>query len=126
MADSIYTLTHGILSVEIHQLRKAGPIQLYQILNKGKVLKIQNMYVSLFFSSLKPNLTNLMLKKKKKKKKKIPYLLNLHSFVLNSIVFALAQLSFLRIIQKTKMAIYAHIFLTHLFLAFHKKRGIGK
>ena len=39
MADSTCILTHGILYVEINHLRKAEPIQLYQILNKGKTLQ---------------------------------------------------------------------------------------
>ena len=39
MADSTCILTQGILYVEIIHLRKAEPIQLYQILNKGKTLK---------------------------------------------------------------------------------------
>ena len=39
MADYICILTQGILYVEINHVRKAAPIQLYQILNKGKTLK---------------------------------------------------------------------------------------
>ena len=39
MVDSTCILTQGILYIEINHLRKAEPIQLYQILNKGKMLK---------------------------------------------------------------------------------------
>ena len=39
MADSTCIQTQGILYIEINHLRKAEPIQLYQILNKGKRLK---------------------------------------------------------------------------------------
>ena len=56
MADSTCILTQGILYFEINHLRKAEPIQLYQILNKGKTLKNPNMHFSLFSSHLKPKL----------------------------------------------------------------------
>ena len=59
MADPTCILTQGILYAEINHLRKAAPIQLYQILNKGKMLKnSRKLYFSLFSSNLKPNLTN--------------------------------------------------------------------
>ena len=51
MADSTCILTQGILYVEINHLRKAEPIQLYQILNKDKTLK--NSKHVLFITFLK-------------------------------------------------------------------------
>ena len=50
MADSTCILTQGILYVEMNHLRKAEPIQLYQILNKGKTSKnSQHVLVIIFF-----------------------------------------------------------------------------
>ena len=94
MADSTCILTQGILYVEINHLRKAEPIQLYQILNKGKPLKKSKHVLFIIFLKFEV----------KKQEISIPYLLNLLSFVPNnSNVFTLAQLLFLRITQKWQL-----------------------
>ena len=101
MADSTCILILGILYIEINHLRKAEPIQLYQILNKGKALKNSKHVLFIIFLKSEAKFDKLCVKKQEKS---IPYLLNLLSFVPNnSNLFTLAQLSFLRITQKWQL-----------------------
>ena len=53
MANSTCILTQWILYVETNHLRKAKPIQLYQILNKGKNKKTMKQFKILFIIFLK-------------------------------------------------------------------------
>ena len=101
MVDSTCILTQGILYIEINHLRKAEPIQLYQILDKGKMWKNSKHVLFIIFLKFEAIFDKL---RAKNRKKSIPYLLNLLSFVPNnSNVFILARLSFLRIAQKWQL-----------------------
>ena len=65
MADSTCILTQGILYVEINHLRKAEPIQLYQILNKGKTLKNSKHVLVIIFLKFEAKFDKLSARNRK-------------------------------------------------------------
>ena len=65
MVDSTCILTQKILYVEINHLRKAAPIQLYQILNKGKTLKNSKHVLSIIFPKFEVKFDKLSAKNRK-------------------------------------------------------------
>ena len=65
MVDSTCILAQGILYVEINHLRKAAPIQLYQILNKGKMLKNSKHVLFIIFLKFEAKFDKLSAKNRK-------------------------------------------------------------
>ena len=65
MADFTCILTHGMLYVEINHLKKAEPIQLYQILNKSKTLKNSKHILFIFFLKFEAKFDKLCAKNRR-------------------------------------------------------------
>ena len=65
MVDSTCILTQGRLYIEINHLRKAEPIQLYQILNKRKTLKNFKHVLFIIFLKFEAKFDKLTAKNRK-------------------------------------------------------------